>query len=53
MKHTTDPVDKENLRTALDAMRVSGLECVLSNHLTIFHIETFLHLPSFICVYRT
>lgn len=24
VKHTTDPTDKENLRTALDAMRVSG-----------------------------
>lgn len=25
MKHTQDPVEKENLRLALDAMRVSGL----------------------------
>lgn len=28
VKHTTDPGDKENLRTALDAMRVSLYQCV-------------------------
>ena len=29
VKHTTDPTDKDNLRTALDAMRVSVYVCVL------------------------
>lgn len=49
MKHTTDPTDKENLRTALDAMRVSGHRCVLSQHvLALLLTETFLASPVFL-----
>lgn len=44
MKHTTDPADKENLRTGLDAMRVS----IYITHYLQF--MTFKHLLTRLCV---
>lgn len=49
MKHTTDPTDKENLRTALDAMRVSGRQCVSSRRLSAF-LSFLPHFPPPLCV---
>lgn len=40
VKHTTDPGDKENLRTALDAMRVSLYQCVhISQNLNLWYLN--------------